>query len=163
MGMDLPAAAISELTEQAFGSPQLMQAMCLQTCREFGVYRTMSPRASFAIGKAERDRILEYTSTVTDFSSLVEALHGGPKQRGQERNHFPLKDGTNGDVYRCVLYALRMDPPALSFSYEDIYRRTRDVCVDAAPFGSSVTQALEQIFWDGRKPSAWFARHRMER
>ncbi len=97
-----------------------------------------------------------HTATTTDFSTLLDAFHAGPKLRDQERNQFRFKDGSEGDVYRCVLLALADDPPKLSLRYDEIYTRTRTVCVDSAPVGSSINEALTQsrsekkLSWESR-------------
>jgi hypothetical protein len=57
------------------------------------------------------ESVLERTSTLTDFSSMLAVLHAGPKQRGTERKEFRFTDSTKGDVYRCVLLAMKADPP----------------------------------------------------
>jgi hypothetical protein len=53
--------------------------------------------------------------------------------------------GTRGDVYRCVLLAIKADPPRLSFKYDEILRRTQAICQGDSPVGSSVAQALAQM------------------
>jgi hypothetical protein len=88
---------------------------------------------------------LERTSTVTDFSSMLATLHAEPKRRGTERKEFRFKDGTVGDVYRCVLLAMKEDPPQLAFRYEQMLARTSNLCEGDSPVGSSVAQALLQM------------------
>ena len=61
------------------------------------------------------------------------------RARGTERKTYQFVDGTEGDVYRAVLQALAADPPRLSFPYEELLRRTADVCTSESPVGSSVT------------------------
>ena len=80
-----------------------------------------------------------------DFSSLVEGLHAGPRQRGVERIQFDLIDGSRGDVYRCVLLALKQDPARLMFTYDAMLNRVRRVCTSEHPAGSSISQALGQM------------------
>jgi hypothetical protein len=78
----------------------------------------------------QTESILEQTSASTDFRSLVDVIDAGPRTRGVERKIYPFKDGTSGDVYRCVLKAVASNPPRLSFSYvlprtaSDGHRRT---------------------------------------
>lgn len=136
---------VDRLASEAFGSPQLMQSMCLQTCFQLDVERTKVPPITPNVDSHRIRRILEQTSSTTDFSTLLEALHTGPKSRGQDRNQYQFKDGSTGDVYRCVLLALASGPPALSQRYDEIFTRTRDICVGAAPVGSSVSEALLQM------------------
>ena len=144
LGVDLPGFALDRMAEEAFGSPQLMQQICLQACMRLGIDE-QTERRSVPISHADLKKIFEQASTTTDFSSLLEGLHEGPKQRGSTRNQFGFTDGTVGDVYRCILLALRESPPRLSFPYSEIYDRTRSVCAKDAPPGSSVASALEQL------------------
>jgi len=145
LGVDLPKFAIDKLAEEAFGSPQLMQQICLQACMKLGIDQKNTNNTSVSLSEADLIKIFEQASTTTDFSSLVEGLHEGPKQRGSARNQFAFTDGSHGDVYRCILLALRASPPRLSFPYAEIYERTRSVCKESAPAGSSVASALEQM------------------
>ena len=40
---------------------------------------------------------------------------------------------------------MKADPSSLSFPYEDILRRVREVCTDGSPIGSSVSESLGQM------------------
>lgn len=141
----LPAYALDRMADESFGSPQLMQQICLQACMRLGIDERYHGLTDVPVSENDLIRIFEQASTTTDFSSLVEGLHEGPKQRGNPRNQFPFVDGTSGDVYRCILLALSASPPRLSFPYAEIYERTRSVCPQEAPAGSSVASALDQI------------------
>jgi hypothetical protein len=70
---------------------------------------------------------------------LVDVLDAGPRTRGTERKTYKFRDGTEGDVYRVVLKAVAGDPPRLSFPYEELLKRTMNVCKGEPPVGSSVT------------------------
>ena len=76
---------------------------------------------------------------------MINILHAGPKQRGTERKEFQFIDGSTGDVYRCVLLAMKADPPALTFSYEEMMNRARAMCRGESPVGSSVVTTLGQM------------------
>jgi hypothetical protein len=123
LNVDLAPAVIQTLANEAFGSPQLMQAICLNFCFERGITETQNVNERIEIESGILRQIFERTSTTTDYSTMLNVLHAGPKQRGIERKQFNFTDGTRGDVYRCVLLAAKADPPSLSFPYEDIMRR----------------------------------------
>ena len=145
LGVNLPRTVIDRMSEEAFGSPQLMQQICLQACMRLEVDEKSKRVRDLPVSEDTLVKIFEQASTTTDFSSLLEGLHEGPKQRGSARNQFEFKDRTRGDVYRCILLALRESPARLSFPYAEIYDRTRNVCSNDAPAGSSVASALEQM------------------
>ncbi|WP_298810620.1 hypothetical protein [uncultured Sphingomonas sp.] len=145
LGVRLPEFALDRMADEAFGSPQLMQQICLQACMRLGIDGQSEPTRDVPVSEGDLTKVFEQASTTTDFSSLLEGLHEGPKQRGSTRNQFAFTDGTQGDVYRCILLALRQSPPRLSFPYAEIYDRTRAVCVKEAPPGSSIASALDQM------------------
>ena len=145
LNLDIAPAVLTRLTTEAFGSPQLMQAIALHFCFENRVHETLPIQKRIDIDFVTLQSVLERTSTLTDFSTMLSTLHAGPKQRGTERKEFLFKDGSRGDVYRCVLLAMKADPPRLSFRYDEILTRTSAQCEGDAPVGSSVAQALAQM------------------
>jgi hypothetical protein len=145
LNVDVSQPIMKRLTEESFGSPQLMQAICLNFCFENKIQETLPIQQRVEVNFVAVDNILERTSTLTDFSSMLSTLHAGPKQRGTERKEFEFVDGSNGDVYRCILLAMKADPPRLAFTYDEMLQRTRSVCKNASPVGSSVAQALSQM------------------
>jgi uncharacterized protein len=145
LNTDLAPTVVRALANEAFGSPQLMQAISLSFCFERGIHEPQKAHQRIDIDSDVLQQIFERTSVTADYSTMLNALHSGPKQRGTERKQFNFTDGTRGDVYRCVLLAMRADPPSLSFPYEDILRRVKEVCTDESPVGSSVAESLAQM------------------
>jgi len=145
LNVDLSPAVIRAIAVEAFGSPQLMQAICLQFCFARRVTETLDDHIRIDIDEVAIRQILESTSVMTDFSRMVSTLHAGPKLRGTERKPFKFSDGTSGDVYRCVLLALRGNPAALSFRYDEMVKRVQSICIGESPVGSSVSESLAQM------------------
>jgi hypothetical protein len=145
LNVDLAPAVIRALANEAFGSPQLMQAISLNFCFERGINATQATHQRIEIDTGVLRQIFERTSVTTDYSTMLNALHAGPKQRGTERKQFDFTGGTRGDVYRCVLLAIKADPSSLSFRYEDMLRRAQQVCKGESPVGSSVAESLVQM------------------
>lgn len=145
LNVELESALVQALAAEAFGSPQLMQTICLNLCFEQQIKTRSIQLKPVSLDSSAFKQILERATTATDFSSMLAALHAGPKQRGTERKQFDFTDGTSGDVYRCVLLAMKADPPSLSFRYDEMLTRTRRVCKGESPVGSSVAQSLVQM------------------
>jgi hypothetical protein len=145
LNVDLAPSVLQGLSNEAFGSPQLMQAISLNFCFESNIGETLGDHLRIDVPPEKVRQVLERTSTSTDFSTLLNVLHAGPKQRGTERKQFTFKDGTVGDVYRCVLLAIRTDPSRLSFRYDEMLKRTVGACVGDSPVGSSVSESLGQM------------------
>jgi hypothetical protein len=145
LNMDIAPSTMRRLTTESFGSPQLMQAIGLNFCFENGIKESLPAQRRIEMDFVALQNVLERTSTQTDFSSMISVLHAEPKQRGTERKEFKFQDGSQGDVYRCVLLAMKADPPRLSFRYEEMLSRTGSQCTGESPVGSSVAQALVQM------------------
>ena len=142
LNADVDELTVSRFAEESAGSPQLMQSMCLQSCFVLNVRErvetTLLPLGA-VVSQDVLHRIFEQTSASTDFRSLVDILDSGPRTRGTERKTYRFHDNGEGDVYRVVLRALATDPPRLSFPYEELLRRTVEICSGESPVGSSVT------------------------
>ena len=143
----LTPSALKKFTKESAGSPQLMQLLCLESCFVADLrtkHTGVTPR-DLGFDKTNQSRVLEQTSTRTDFRSLVDVLDSGPPTRGTERSTFKFQDGTVGDVYRAVLKSIASDPPQLSFTYDELLARTAAVCKGDSPVGSSVTSTCVQM------------------
>lgn len=139
------ARAIEQFAREAAGSPQLMQLICLNACFVLGMREKSTVPRMVTVADVTRRQILEQTSASTDFRSLVDVLDDEPRTRGTERKTYQFWDDSQGDVYRCVLKAVAMDPPRLSFSYDELTKRTNAACRSEGPVGSSVTGTCLQM------------------
>ena len=72
-----------------------------------------------------------------------DVLDSGPRTRGTERKMYQFSDGTEGDVYRCILKAVSANPPQLSFSYEEIQARVQIVLPNGEFFDISEIKLLQ--------------------
>jgi hypothetical protein len=138
-------SALDTLVLEAAGSPQLMQLLCLNLCFVVDARAAGASLRKLSVGPEQIKNALEQASASTDFRSLVDVLEVGPKTRGTERKIYQFVDGSKGDVYRCVLKAVAMDPPRLSFKYEELTRRTSRVCKGESPVGSSIVSTCLHI------------------
>jgi hypothetical protein len=138
LNISLDSKALDALVTEAAGSPQLMQLLCLYTCFVLGIRSRVLQKQDLEVGADRLRSIFEQVSAATDFRSLVDVLDAGPKTRGSERKVYRFADGASGDVYRAVLKAAAMDPPRLSFNYDDLLERTSRICQGECPVGSSV-------------------------
>lgn len=143
---------------ESAGSPQLMQAICLQACFFIDLREAQPDPKKFALTVTERVEVFERTAAMTDFRSLVDVLDAGPRKRGAERKTYRFDDGTDGDVYRCVLKAIAAEPLRLSFDYNDLTNRVRKICKGDAPVGSSVVGTCDHM---SKLASSHFPRERV--
>lgn len=145
LNIEIPSKDIERLANEAFGSPQLMQTLCLNLCFETDARERGELRRDIVVETDVMENVLVRSSMFADYSTLVENLHGGPKERGTERKSFQFVDGTRGDVYRSVLLAIALDPVAQTFRYDDVLSRVKQVCVGETPVGSGIAASLLQM------------------
>lgn len=132
---------VNHLAEEAAGSPQLMQYLCLNALLEKGVREIPEQRVDLVYEKNFFEEICKRTVASTDYSSIAEKMLEGPKTRGSDRKIYISRFGWQGDVYRLLLKALSIDPPQLNFRYQPLLDRISSLCTGDAPSGSSVTSA----------------------
>lgn len=161
LNVELAPRVERQLAAEAFGSPQLMQAICLNLGFEIDVRETKAKLERVEVGVTLLDETMLRTSSLTDFSTMLTALHTGPRIRGTERKEHDFIDGSKGDVYRSILLAIAKDPAELALPYDKILSRVREVCLTEPPVGSSITSALEQMHGiaaagePGSSPLSW--------
>lgn len=133
------------LAEQAAGSPQLMQYLCLNSCYATGAREKVSSTHTIPNDQGLLERICKSTVLSTDYSSVVDKMREGPRVRGSDRISHALKDGSNGDVYSLLIKCLAIDPPQLTLRYDDLVARVKSLCVAQTPSGSSITGACSHM------------------
>ncbi len=132
---------IQTLANEAAGSPQLMQALCLNTCLEAGVRERNPSLTSIDLSRDAIRRVCERTALFSDYSSTVNKMKEGPRTRGQDRKDYVLVDGSTSDVYPLIVKAIALDPPELTIRYQNLQGRIASLCGNDEPSGSSVTGA----------------------
>ncbi|MFZ6873912.1 hypothetical protein ACO0LF_17790 [Undibacterium sp. Di27W] len=147
LNVEIDTESIQNFAIEAAGSPQLMQTICLNACYFLNIEETIKGDTAkkCKITVESRKKIFETTSRTIDYRTLVDVLDCGPKLRGKERKMYKFKDGSTGDVYRCVLKSIANDPPKLAFSYEEIVKRSAAICLEESPAGSSLQGSCKQM------------------
>jgi hypothetical protein len=145
LNLSLNPEAVERFAAESAGSPQLMQAICLNACFVLEAPETLRELRDAQVSPEEIREAFRRTSALTNYSSLTEVLRRGPKERGQGRLTFRFRDGSEGDVYVCVLKALRADPPRLGFTYEELRNRVERVCDGQAPRGIGITNSVQHM------------------
>lgn len=143
--VDVDDSINTRLASEAFGSPQLMQALCMNLCRNLNVRTELDFMTKFEVSEEVFASTMEDTSKLANFASLVRGLHDGPKKHGKDRKIFSFSDGSRGDVYRATLLAISRGDAKRDFSYDEFMGRVRNICLGEAPTGSSVQGALSHM------------------
>ena len=119
LGVNDPLNLGSQLAAESYGSPQIMQQLCLELCERInGVERAAS--SSLALRAPEDWRAFWRLVRDEDSSDWLSKLDSGPKERGQSRKRHKLKSGLELDGYGVILVALRDLGPKLSISLDEL-------------------------------------------
>lgn len=145
LSLKVEDSLIQRLAAEAAGSPQLMQALCLNLCYERGVEETLEVFDEVKDNGAFFKKVCKRTVLMADFTTTVSLMKEGPKTRGTIRHLHKTKLHGSIDVYPLVLKAIADDPPQLTFRYQAITDRIRAICEEDGPAGSSVTGACSHM------------------
>lgn len=141
LNIELARECRTELTEEAYGSPHLMQEFCRRLALEHGVDETARRKQRISeIDKELFVKVAEGTGKV-----VFDKLARGPRQRS-DRIERQLLSGETGDIYEVVLFALAHLGPGLdTIEYEELRGAIRDVLSDNIPQAHEVTRVLEKM------------------
>ncbi len=145
LNITLTGAVIDALASEAAGSPQLMQALCLNACFEENIRERQAQPTTIKPDLALIEKICSKTAVMTDYSSTVEKMKDGPRTSGQDRKQYILLDDSISDVYRLILKAIAKNPPELTIRYNNLTDRIRSLCKSDVPSGSIVTGACAHM------------------
>lgn len=146
LGYGVTGSSVAAFAEEAAGSPQLMQRICLAAARFLKTRaNSNTPSKNETLSSEERRKILLRASS-RDREKVIEALIKGPPTRGQERKPYQLRDGSEADVYESILLAVTSDPPKMSFSKSELGDRLAQIVQDQEiPPPSSIASSLKQM------------------
>jgi hypothetical protein len=143
--VDITPQQAMRLAEEACGSPQLMQRICLDVCFDRGFHQEQKEKVALDLDSVRLQSILEQSSTHADFGTMVANMHQGPKTRGTERRMHKLIDGSEGDVYRVLLLALARGDATITLPYNTLMEKIKAVCTGDLPSGGSIIQSCRQL------------------
>ncbi|UYK83921.1 hypothetical protein NG827_15855 [Xanthomonas sacchari] len=136
------------LAAEAAGSPQLMQSLCLETCREMKVSETLEHRVAVPNGREFFAAVCQRVAGSVDFSTTIKVMRDGPLTRGSPRKAYVLKDGSAADVYQIIVRAIASDPPSLHFPYTDLQSRIANLCSGESPHVSDPCKHIAKLVND---------------
>jgi hypothetical protein len=145
LNASVSAPTVNRFAAEAAGSPQLMQAICLSSCFELNMRETFDIPTTVEPDEEGFERVFSRTAAMTSYASLIDVLRRGPKERGRDRLTFNLKTGGEGDVYECILRAMRADPARLALPYPDLKDRIEGLCVGDAPRGVAIANSVASM------------------
>lgn len=131
------------LSEEAIGSPHLMQDFCRGISRSKGI--TVAP-AKVPLNLPDQELDAIFCDVAESIGRpIFEKLARGPRQR-TDRIERKLRDGRAVDIYELVLHALaHLRPGLVSLEYEDLRAAIRDVSAAQVPQLQEVARVLKHM------------------
>lgn len=146
LNIEVPEATIEAFAMEAAGSPQLMQALCLNLCFEFDIEQKEADRRTLSCGLPAISKVCRQTALMSDYTSVIDSMKDGPKTRGSARRSYHLRDGKQLEVYPLILRAIALNPPELTIRYANLQNRIAGLTRPGeTPSGSSVTGACANM------------------
>lgn len=134
---------IDRLTNEAIGSPHLMQDFCRTICR----FKNLTYlEKSTQLNISDSELILVFRDVADTIGRpIFERLARGPRQR-TDRLARTLKDGRTVDIYELVLQALaHIKPGLVTLEYEDLRASIREVTASAVPQLHEIARVLKHM------------------
>jgi hypothetical protein len=135
--MAIEPKRIHQFSDQAIGSPHLMQEFCRTLCRRVDLAKLDLSSVTDALVDEVFKEVAE-----TIGRPIFEKLARGPRQR-TDRVPRKLKDGRVVDIYELVLHGLaHLRPGLISLEYEDLRAAIRDVSETQIPQLHEIARVL---------------------
>jgi hypothetical protein len=115
LNVECPGAVATRLARESFGSPHLMQDLCLELAFDQGITKTTSDRPRLTSPTGGWDAFLPQIAERHVVDDTYRSLKSGPRERS-DRIPRPLKTGSDVDTYELILRAISI---ALGRAVED--------------------------------------------
>jgi len=133
----------TRISEEALGSPHLMQDFCREICHSKKIQETSKNKVILDEDVKLNDIFIDVAQTTG--RTMFEKLKRGPRQRS-DRIQRTLKNGAKTDIYGVVLQALANIKPGIeTINYEDLRASIREVLKDSSPKRHEVSRVLDQM------------------
>lgn len=142
LNVDAHIDVVELFTQESLGSPQLMQALCLEICRFWNLEEAYPTPRTMTCPPGAAQNFLRKTVALANCKTAFDLLQAGPKVHGSARKVYRLRNRTEGDIYAVLLRAIPIGDPMLSLRYSDIMERIASIIDGDPPGGASVVSAL---------------------
>lgn len=143
LNVEIEDTVVHSLSNEAFGSPFLMQEFCHTLCKKMGIE---------IAGKHQK--ILENSCNIEAIfpdiannsgRSMFDKLKRGPRTR-TDRKPRKMKSGVTLDIYGVVMEALKHLRPGIeTITYDTLRANIREVLADDLPQHGEIARVLEKI------------------
>lgn len=142
LNMILDNETINAFAQEAIGSPQLMQLICLCACRHADIRQAFSEPTPVEFDYSDQEQVFAEVCHSIGFHQLVSDLSGGI---GEYIRRYRFNDGTDSTAIGAVLRVLGADPLELEFSCDEIHHRIAVHCSQRGPSKQEVRRSCATL------------------
>lgn len=153
---DEDSDSIDKLADESFTSPQLMQELCLQLCRQLEYKYTLESSWNIDDEDVDWDKLYRRVGQNSNMIDVYERFRNGQTPRGTPRLKYNLKSTINSpntrevDIYGCVLIAISrliQHNKSSTISYDDILNEMPQIVIESEPpRGVNIINTLGRIY-----------------
>ena len=143
LNVEIEDTMVHNLSNEAFGSPFLMQEFCYALCKKLSIETAGKQRKIFG-NSCDFEEIF---SDIANNSgrSMFDKLKRGPRTR-TDRKPRKMKSGATLDIYGVVMEALKHLRPGIeTITYDTLRANIREVLADDLPQHGEIARVLEKI------------------
>ena len=145
LNIDVQVSLIDAMASEAAGSPQLMQALCLNACFESSIREMAKTRQKIVSNLEFIKNICIRTAATTDYSSIVEQIEDGPKLEDKNTTNYIVLNDNIENIYTLILRAIAYQPPELTIRFRNMQSRIEKVCNKNPPGITQISKACIQL------------------
>jgi hypothetical protein len=127
------------LAKESFGSPHIMQDLCLNLCLTNGVRDTQDSSVTLAAPTDWRPFFKGRARSAS--KDVYDRMARGPRQR-RDRKPRVRSDNITTDIYGIVLAAIASSLPRMAITYEELRTSLRNVSKSEVPNKADVVRVL---------------------
>jgi hypothetical protein len=149
--LEVNSSAIDVLAHESAGSPQLMQLLCLEVCKELAVDQELATHSARFLDANALDAVFMNVVQSVERAAIFKVLDEGPDERGKPRAKYQARGLVEGDNYEITLASVALDPPRLAFDWDagpdSLQSRMNRICPRHSnrPLRHQITRAQEQL------------------
>ncbi|MEL6767785.1 MAG: hypothetical protein AAFP17_11445 [Pseudomonadota bacterium] len=145
LNMEVTEDCISNLAEESFESPLLMQRFCSRLCSHFEIGAKLGRKRSISPTAVALEQIFEEVAESSGFPAF-QKLSTGPQSRSKRLERRLANSNEKADIYECILFAIAKTGPKSTITYNEIRSVLQDILEpEHVPQKQQVSHALSQM------------------
>jgi len=144
LNIQMEEPLIKRLISESCQSPQLMQALCLQLCRNNGIEKSQDPRLELRLNQQQIEAVFRDTVRLANCQSTLQIILSD-RRAATKRKLYSFENGQSGDLYKLILKAISRGEPVLDLPYS-LIRTRMDKLVDNVPSANYIQTILDRIY-----------------